>query len=687
MKRKPDKLQRARPRPAGASVRKKMRSRDAGFLGMGDASPSAKGFYLSTIMLGMAAFLYSAAHTLSQPSLTWLLLSTATVAASFFTVQIPLFHANRDGVYITIGDIFLFTAILFCGPEEAATVAFIEGLTIVARVQSNGWKAARMRDLYKKLFNLAQLTLSSLLAGHVLYLIDGRPAPLPSDPAGDPLRLILLTAVCGLTYYLANTWLVTVAMAFSSGRRAWAIWKEDLAWSWMTHLTSSTFGCLVFLGAGDRILVILLITPMALLVYLAFKANRDRIVTAQNHARQVERLLDEKTQAEGMLHQTMQELEARVERRTRELTVANRKLLQEVNERRRAEERLAATLGSIGDGVIASGLGGRVIFVNQAAEELTGWKHRDAVGRSLTQVLPWSGEIHLDEEGQRPSALPKETRCNDRSGRERLISYSFAPIRDGQGQTQGMVVAFRDVTYQRKMEEELLKAHKLESLGLLAGGIAHDFNNLLGGILLKTQLAMMELSKGKSPAVELQLIEKASQRASELTKQLLTFARGGAPVKRTVPVGQLIQENARFSLHGSQVHLRFDIPEDLWPAKVDKSQIGQVIQNLVINADQAMPGGGMVRISARNLADHSDPTGNLARADYLRISIEDEGDGIEAENLKRIFDPYFTTKAGGTGLGLAGAYSIISRHGGRIEVDSQPGAGARFTFYLPASRG
>ncbi|MEW6488794.1 MAG: ATP-binding protein [Thermodesulfobacteriota bacterium] len=236
----------------------------------------------------------------------------------------------------------------------------------------------------------------------------------------------------------------------------------------------------------------------------------------------------------------------------------------------------------------------------------------------------------------------------------------------------------------RKAEEELLRAQKLESVGLLAGGIAHDFNNLLTGILANVSLAQAGLHDAEPVRTRLQEVEKASLRAQALTQQLLTFSKGGAPVRKAARLGELVREAAAFALSGASARCEFALPDDLWPAPVDAGQIGQVVSNLVINAAQAMGEGGTVTVSGENVeAGGGDLPGAAGR--YVCIGVRDEGCGIPPADLERIFDPYFTTKPGGTGLGLATAYSVVRRHGGHLTVASEPGAGATFRVYLPAA--
>jgi len=245
---------------------------------------------------------------------------------------------------------------------------------------------------------------------------------------------------------------------------------------------------------------------------------------------------------------------------------------------------------------------------------------------------------------------------------------------------------FTDITKWEAMQSEILKGQKLESLGVLAGGIAHDFNNILTGILGNISFAGLLLNDAGHPARRpLEQAEKASLRAAELAHQLLTFARGGQPVKKVVSVASLVQESLSLSLHGAKVQTEIDLPASLHSIQADEGQMNQAFNNVVINAVQAMPDGGMLSVKAENVALGVQNGIGLSAGEYVKISFTDQGCGIPLEEQKMIFDPYFTTKTGGTGLGLASVHSIVSKHAGRIKVSSVPGKGTSFTFYLPSA--
>jgi PAS domain S-box-containing protein len=270
-------------------------------------------------------------------------------------------------------------------------------------------------------------------------------------------------------------------------------------------------------------------------------------------------------------------------------------------------------------------------------------------------------------------------RWRSRNGSWRLIESSGMPVFDEEGNFEGLQGVDMDITDRHQLEQEREKGQRLESLGLLAGGIAHDFNNILTGIVGNLSLARRMIDCDQRVTGRLEECENAAMRASELTRQLLTFARGGEPVKRAVNTSRLIQESLSFGLRGSNVNGVLELVDDLWAIDADEGQINQVFNNLLINATQAMPNGGTVTVSAENR------TCNITSERSVRISVRDTGVGIPGETLSKIFDPYFTTKAGGTGLGLASVYSIVTRHGGTVTASSEPGCGTEFVICLPTA--
>jgi nitrogen-specific signal transduction histidine kinase/CheY-like chemotaxis protein len=235
-------------------------------------------------------------------------------------------------------------------------------------------------------------------------------------------------------------------------------------------------------------------------------------------------------------------------------------------------------------------------------------------------------------------------------------------------------------------KEKIFKAEKLDSLGVLAGGIAHDFNNLLSVIFGYVDLARRRITDDPKTTEYLLQALSVSKRAQALTQQLLTFAKGGVPIKKSVDMARVLKETARNTLSASNVTAVFDLPNNLWPCDADENQMGQVINNLLVNARQAMPKGGTVNISAANIAETGPSLAPEPPRLNVKISIRDHGPGIPKEILPRVFDPFFSEKQKGSGLGLATVFSIVKKHDGRIEVESEPGKGTSFIIFLPAAQ-
>ncbi len=371
-----------------------------------------------------------------------------------------------------------------------------------------------------------------------------------------------------------------------------------------------------------------------------------------------------------------------------------------LNYRKRAENALAhekelllVTLRSIGEGVIATDVFSRITLINPVAQELTGWTEERALGRPIEEVFCIMDEkTRVRAENPVEKVLKTGAVCGlanhtilvTPTGKEMNIADCGAPILNPKREMVGVVLVFRDVTEEKHMLREAAKAEKLESVGLLAGGIAHDFNNILAAIMGNISLAKMHVKPHDSAFMRIAEAEKGISRAKDLTQQLLTFARGGAPVRKPASMNQLLVEWCRFALRGSQTSCEFRIQEDLWDADVDEGQVSQVIHNLVVNADQAMPDGGRIYISAKNFVSNGGGPA-IVSGKYILISIEDEGVGVQAEHLQKIFDPYFTTKEAGSGLGLATSHAIVKKHGGHITVRSQVKKGTTFDVFLPAA--
>ena len=382
----------------------------------------------------------------------------------------------------------------------------------------------------------------------------------------------------------------------------------------------------------------------------------------------------------------------------------------DITERKRAEEALRISeekfrsiVEQSTEGIVITNETGIISEWNSALEASTGLIRNNVVGLPL-----WEVHTRLAPDSSEKSNRPDQIRA----GIEDALNSDGRPRREREYQIQRpdgsirillcssflsksnagsmMVAVMRDVTDAKNAEEERLQledyrqqVQRLESLGVLAGGIAHDFNNLLSAVFGNVELAQSRVEDASTSGYLSQAMQSVD-RAKGLTQQLLTFSKGGAPNKRITSLIPTIKEIAKFSLSGSNVQPVFDLSDDLRQCNVDKNQIGQVLQNMVINAVQAMPLGGAIEITAKNVDLTSGQRAKLQKGTYVLISIKDQGIGIAKELLPRIFDPFFTTKTRGHGLGLATSFSIITRHDGAIFVDSEIGKGSVFHVYLPA---
>jgi PAS domain S-box-containing protein len=343
------------------------------------------------------------------------------------------------------------------------------------------------------------------------------------------------------------------------------------------------------------------------------------------------------------------------------------------------------------DGIYRSTPEGRFISCNPATAAILGYDSPEEVIETIHDiaeqhyVYPHCRKELLAVLVSGQNVKNYETEFYRKDGSVMWALVSLHPTFDDKGQLLYLDGIMQDTTERKRMEAELRKAQKLESLGVLAGGIAHDFNNLLSGILGNISLAKTMTDPKVKSFKRLDEAENAVFRARDLTKQLMTFSKGGSPVKNTAAIDQIVKDSALFVLRGSNVRCTFEIGEGVWPVEVDEGQMNQVINNLIINADQAMEEGGIIEVGIKNMPVAPRNEMSLKAGRYVQITIRDHGTGIPEQYLHKIFDPYFTTKEKGSGLGLASVYSIIRNHGGCIGVESKVGAGTTFRIYIPAS--
>ena len=371
------------------------------------------------------------------------------------------------------------------------------------------------------------------------------------------------------------------------------------------------------------------------------------------------------------------------------LAVAERQIrdLTERNQARVALQQSARTLTDIlentTDGFFCLDHAWRFTYVNPQAERLFGRARKELLGGELWQKFPELRNTPFEENYRRVMAnqTPAEFEACEPNGTTRWFEVHAYPSGGG------VSALFRDVTERKRAEDDRLTKGKIESLGTLAGGIAHDLNNILTVISGNIGLAQLEApSEEKNLFACLAKASQAAQEAAHMSSQLLTFSKGGSPVKKVVRMSELLAKSAHFSLHGSNLRAEVDIPPDLWTTEVDPAQIEQVINALMINAREAMPFGGTVDISARNIELENKPGALLPGGRYVKVAIADHGGGVPSDIATKIFDPYFTTKSVSSGLGLSISFSVVKKHGGMLHLEQSSPSGAVFSFYLPAAR-
>jgi PAS domain S-box-containing protein len=359
------------------------------------------------------------------------------------------------------------------------------------------------------------------------------------------------------------------------------------------------------------------------------------------------------------------------------------------SEVRASEVRYRNLVEQLNDVIFTLNPQGVITYISPVIQRYSGYAPEELLGHAFTVLMDQQDGPMLVGRVQQMvtgNAAPFEFQMRTKEGERRWVRSSARVIADQQGivEVHGILI---DLTDRKRMEEERIKLTKLESLGVLAGGIANDFNNLMTGILGNLSMAELSLSPDDPLYKNLKDAEQALMHAKDLTYQLMTFAKGGTPVKAPIALKSVLSEIAAFVHRGMKARCELSIDEALWQINADAGQIVQVFQNVIANADQAMPNGGVIDIKAQNVVidkRHRPNSFSLPSGPYVRITVTDHGQGIAPEHLPKIFDPYFTTKEEGSGLGLATAYSIISQHGGTITVDSTLGRGTRLTLYFPA---
>jgi PAS domain S-box-containing protein len=585
-----------------------------------------------------------------------LLLTSCLTSAWKVNLPIPL----ASGSTLAVSYAADLTALLLLGPGPAVLVA-LAGACAQCTV-----KVKVRYPLYRTAFSMAAVAMAMFATGIVYERLGGTLAPQHVDGLAKPL----LGAV--VTCFVANTGLIAIAIALSTRQSVWKIWHHDFLWSGTSFIVAGTAGAIaaVVIANGRHWEALVLLAPIYL-IYRTYLIVIGRLEDQRRHLEDTRRLHDEAVTALAQARRAEQALTAE-------------------------KERLAVTLRSIADGVVATDSDGTIVLFNHTAETMTGWLTDAAIGKPLSEVFHSVDPETRARSDNSIAALTAATagpvrRCTVLVGRdltERPIEESAAVLHDDRGRTVGMVLVFRDITNALRVMEERARANKLSALGLLAGGIANDFNNILMALMGNIELAKATTLEDDAAAAALKEAERACVRARHLTWQLLTFSRGGIPTRKTVRLPRLLTDAVDLALRGTNVDYTMTIDPDLWSVDADETQLGQVLTNLLINAQEAMPHGGTITVRAVNVvetAPRSEHALHVEAGRYVDISIADTGIGIPTEHLPKIFDPYFSTKEGGSGLGLATSYSIIKNHGGLLLVDSRAGHGTTMSVRVPAA--
>ncbi|WP_207680360.1 PAS domain-containing hybrid sensor histidine kinase/response regulator [Desulfonema magnum] len=357
---------------------------------------------------------------------------------------------------------------------------------------------------------------------------------------------------------------------------------------------------------------------------------------------------------------------------------------------RESELRFRSTFEQAAVGICHTNPSGKFVRLNKRFSDIVGYSKNEIF------LLTWQDITHPDDleadleyvkqvVNNEIQTYSMEKRFIRKDNSIVWVNLTVSLVRGNTGEPQYFIGVIEDIDYRKKMEEQLRQNQKMEAIGVLAGGIAHDFNNLLGVISGNVSFALSQLNYSKELFEALEDVQEGTKQAQNLTQQLLTFAKGGEPIKRTANLNHLIIESAKFVTRGAKSKCEFSLANDLWAVEIDSGQINQVISNLIINASQAMPDGGRIKIRTENTEIEADNNLTQQADRFIKVTVEDQGIGISEKHLKKIFEPFFSTKQKGSGLGLATSYSIIKKHGGHITVYSELDKGTAFHIYLPAS--
>jgi PAS domain S-box-containing protein len=612
------------------------------------------GLYVGcVILLGTALLVRFTPLTYPNPWLTIALLCSSLLLSSL-KLRLPLGRGVSTMSMACAADL---VALMTLGPNVAMLTASTGVLFQCT------WRVRRSQPLYRAAFSVASVAITVQAVGWIWWVLDGSLAAVTLTTVLVPLVSI------SAGYFLVNTGLVATAIGLTNRESPVRAWYREFFWSAPSYFLSGAAAGVVGLIITSNAYILLPLAFVPLYVsYRAYHLSLGRIEAERRHAEELAQALDRATQSEAALAQEKERL-----------------VLE--------SSRLTVTVQTIRDGVMTVDRDGAILLMNDQARKLSALAMAPSDVRGIVSTLLALGLSREDSEDAMrrlwDGAIVRLRNDVPTDGPIPLVEVTGTPTRNADGQVAGAVWVLRDISHIARAEHERAKAAHLQSIGVLAGGLAHDVNNILMGIVGNLSLAeALVRPEEVALATRLNHAAAACARARGVTSQLLTFSKGGAPIKTTASVRELVVECSRFALSGSPVAPRFTIDDQLWNADVDLDQIGQVVHNLVLNALQAMPRGGVVDVSLANVelaADTPLAMTGLAPGRYVRLTVQDQGHGILPEQLDRIFDPYFTTKEMGSGLGLAITYSIVHAHGGAINVESQPGQGAQFTIHLPAS--